>query len=209
MDAGYHHVTFWLFVFVLKWSLRPPVKYRNGRPALPSPDRKDEVQLVIFLVDDSALSSSKAPSIPSTMSKQHCQSNRQLCRSPVYTSNKVQATLWNATSWTILSTMSNVASTLLPFLATMLPVSETVSNAISSFPQSRNKLNMFNSIGASLQKIWKSHSIPISTKIRLMKALVWSVRLWKLDTQKASRNTSWRLWDERAKRDSVGFMDSK
>jgi len=27
-------------------------------------------------------------------------------------------------------------------------------------------------IGVSLQKIWKCHSIPISTKIRLMKALV-------------------------------------
>ena len=25
----------------------------------------------------------------------------------------------------------------------------------------------------ALQKIWKSHNIPISTKIRLMKALVW------------------------------------
>ena len=32
-------------------------------------------------------------------------------------------------------------------------------------------------IGASLQKIWKSHSIPISTKIRLMKALVWPVAI--------------------------------
>jgi len=42
--------------------------------------------------------------------------------SPVHTSNNVEATLSNATSWTILSTMSNVASTLLPFLATMLPV---------------------------------------------------------------------------------------
>jgi len=31
-------------------------------------------------------------------------------------------------------------------------------------------------IGASLQKIWKSHSIPISTKIRPMKALVWPVQ---------------------------------
>jgi len=30
-------------------------------------------------------------------------------------------------------------------------------------------------IGASLQKIWKSHSIPISTMIRLMNALVWPV----------------------------------
>jgi len=30
-------------------------------------------------------------------------------------------------------------------------------------------------IGASLQKIWKSHSIPISTKMRLMKAQLWPV----------------------------------
>jgi len=37
----------------------------------------------------------------------------------VHTSNNVHATLSNATSWTILSTMSNVTSTLLPFLATM------------------------------------------------------------------------------------------
>jgi len=62
--------------------------------------------------------------------------------SPVHTNNNVQATLSNATSLTILSTMSNVASTLLPFLATMLPVSATMSNEISSFRQSRNKLNI-------------------------------------------------------------------
>ena len=41
---------------------------------------------------------------------------------------------------------------------------------------------------ASLQEIWKSQTIPISTKIRLMKALVsptcCHVRLWKLDTRK-------------------------
>ena len=49
------------------------------------------------------------------MSRQHCQSNRQLCRSPVHTSNNVEATLSNATSLTILSTKSNVALTLLPF----------------------------------------------------------------------------------------------
>ena len=30
-------------------------------------------------------------------------------------------------------------------------------------------------IGASLQKIWKIHSIPILTKTRLMKAPVWPV----------------------------------
>ena len=37
------------------------------------------------------------------------------------------------------------------------------------------RLNRGQAIGASLQKIWKSHSIPISTKIRLMKTLVWPV----------------------------------
>jgi len=51
----------------------------------------------------------------------------------------------------------------------------------------RTRLNRGQAIGASLQKIWKSHSIPISTKIRLMKALVWPVVTYgcqKLDTQK-------------------------
>ena len=69
-------------------------------------------------------------------------SSTKSCRSPlssVHTSNNVEATLSNATGRTILSTMSNVASTLLPFLATMSPVSATMSNAISSFRQSRNK----------------------------------------------------------------------
>ena len=37
------------------------------------------------------------------------------------------------------------------------------------------RLNRGQAIGESLQKIWKSHSIPISTKIRLLKALVWPV----------------------------------
>jgi len=36
----------------------------------------------------------------------------------------------------------------------------------------RTRLNRAQEIETSLQKIWKSHSIPISTKIRLMKALV-------------------------------------
>ena len=35
----------------------------------------------------------------------------------------------------------------------------------------RTRLNRGKAIGASLQKIWKSHSITISMKIRLMKAL--------------------------------------
>jgi len=37
------------------------------------------------------------------------------------------------------------------------------------------RLNRGQAITASLQKMWKSHSIPISTKIRLMKVLVWPV----------------------------------
>ena len=46
------------------------------------------------------------PCQPATVSKKHCRCNRQLCRSPVHSSNSVQPTLSNATSWTILSTMS-------------------------------------------------------------------------------------------------------
>ena len=36
-----------------------------------------------------------------------------------------------------------------------------------------------------------------------------NVQLWKLDTQKEWRNMSWCCWDERAEKDSAGFMDSK
>jgi len=41
----------------------------------------------------------------------------------------------------------------------------------------RTRLSRGQAVGASLQKIWKSHSIPMSMKIRLMKTLVWPVRL--------------------------------
>ena len=34
-------------------------------------------------------------------------------------------------------------------------------------------------------------------------------RLWKLDSQKEWRNTSWRRWDERSEKDSAGFTDGK
>ena len=68
-------------------------------------------------------------------------------------------------------------------------------------------------IVASLQKIWKSHSIPIFIKIRLrMKALVWPVAMYGCESwtlRKNEKNTSWRLWDERAEKDSAGFVDSK
>jgi len=57
---------------------------------------------------------------------------------PVHTSKNVDATFSNATSRTILSTKSNVASILWPFLATMLPFLTTMLNEISSFRLSRN-----------------------------------------------------------------------
>ena len=42
----------------------------------------------------------------------------------------------------------------------------------------RTRLNRGQAIEASLQKIWKSHNIPNSTKIRLMKALMWPVAMY-------------------------------
>jgi len=42
----------------------------------------------------------------------------------------------------------------------------------------RTRLSRGQAVGASLQKIWKSHSIPISAKIRLMKVLVWFVAMY-------------------------------
>ena len=54
----------------------------------------------------------------------------------------------------------------------------------------RTRLNRGQAIEASLQKIWKSHNIPISTKIRLMKAWVLNkagVKRELLDTVKARK----------------------
>jgi len=53
----------------------------------------------------------------------------------------------------------------------------------------RTRMNRGQAIGASLQKIWKSHSIPISAKIRVMKALVCPVATygcesWTLSVRK-------------------------
>jgi len=46
---------------------------------------------------------------------------------------------------------------------------------------------------ASLQKIWQSHSIPISTKIRLMKALVWPVATYGCESWTLRKNEETRL----------------
>jgi len=58
------------------------------------------------------------------------------------------------------------------------------------------RLSRGQAIGASLQKIWKSHSIPISTistKIRLMKALVWPVVTYGCESWTLRKNEETRL----------------
>jgi len=48
-------------------------------------------------------------------------------------------------------------------------------------------------ISASLQKIWKSHSIPISTKVRLIKALVWPITMYGCESWTPRKNEETRL----------------
>ena len=57
----------------------------------------------------------------------------------------------------------------------------------------RTKLNRGQVIGTSLQKIWKSHSIAISTKIRLIKALVWPVATYGCESWTLRKNEETRL----------------
>jgi len=42
----------------------------------------------------------------------------------------------------------------------------------------REKLAKGTSNGAEMKQIWKSHNIKITTKVRLMKALVWPVAIY-------------------------------
>jgi len=58
-------------------------------------------------------------------------------------------------------------------LLCMLPMVPDYKRRVECMAEFRTRLNRRQAIGTSLQKIWKSHSIPISTQIRLMKALVW------------------------------------
>ena len=57
----------------------------------------------------------------------------------------------------------------------------------------RTRLSRGQAIGASLQKIWKSNSIPISTKTRLMKALVWPVATYGCKSWTLRKNEEARL----------------
>ena len=57
----------------------------------------------------------------------------------------------------------------------------------------RTMLRRGQAIGASLQKIWKSHSIPISSKTRLMKALVWPIVTYGFESWTLRKNEETRL----------------
>ena len=74
------------------------------------------------------------------------------------------------------------------------------------------RLSRAQAIGASLQKVWKTHSIPVLTNTRLMKALMWPVAMYgceSWDTPKEWRNASWGLWSERTEKDPTCFLDNK
>jgi len=55
------------------------------------------------------------------------------------------------------------------------------------------RLNRGQAIGASLQKIWKCHSIPISTKTRLIKALGWPVAMYGCESWTLRKNEKTRF----------------
>jgi len=55
------------------------------------------------------------------------------------------------------------------------------------------RLNRGQAIGASLHKIRKSHNIPNSTKIRLMKAVVWPVATYGCESWTLRKNEETRL----------------
>jgi len=55
------------------------------------------------------------------------------------------------------------------------------------------RLNRGQAIGASLLKIWKSHSIPISTKIWLLKALVWPIATYGCESWTLRKSEETRL----------------
>ena len=57
----------------------------------------------------------------------------------------------------------------------------------------RTSLNRGQVIRASLQKTWKSHSIPISTKIQLTKVLVWPVATYGCESWTLRKNEETRL----------------
>jgi len=70
----------------------------------------------------------------------------------------------------------------------------------------RTRLNREQALRASLQKIWKSHSIKITTKL-----LVWPVAMYGCESWTLRKNEETRLDASEMKglRKTAGFMDSK
>ena len=59
--------------------------------------------------------------------------------------------------------------------------------------QNSDRLSRGQAIGTSLQKIWKSYNIPISTKTRLVKAQVWPVVMYGCESWTLRKNEETRL----------------
>ena len=70
----------------------------------------------------------------------------------------------------------------------LLRVSNPQKTSIWSVWQFGTRLSSGHAIGASLQKIRKSHSIPISTMIRLIKALAWPVAMYCCESGTLRKN---------------------
>jgi len=75
----------------------------------------------------------------------------------------------------------------------------------------RTRLNREQALGASLQKIWKSHSIKITTKTGLTKLLVWPVAMYGCEswTLRKNEETCLDASEMKGLRKTAGFMDSK
>ena len=76
----------------------------------------------------------------------------------------------------------------------LLSTSTQLSSSAEINPSTRAyQLNRGQAIGASLQKIWKSHSIPISTTIRLKTVLAWPVATYGSESWTLRKNEEARL----------------
>jgi len=79
-------------------------------------------------------------------------------------------------------------------------------------PEIRKRLAMGRSVMQSISKIWKSKQVTRSTKVRLIRALVWSVAscyIWKwgMDHSQGRRRTYWSFWDVVLPKSIESFMD--
>jgi len=71
-----------------------------------------------------------------------------------------------------------------PYLGSLITEDGVRQNSVPGYTEGRR---------SSLQKIWKSHSITTSAKIRLMKALVWPVGMYGCESWTLRKNEETRL----------------